>query len=248
MTDSSAVPVLYTNSHSTSSLYHSLYTDSCSIPSLYHSLYTDSHSTPSLYHSLYTNSHSTQSLYHSLYTDSHNTLSLYHLLYTDSHITQLLYHSLYTDSHNTPSLYHLLHNWSYHKYIAITPKTEHFTCFITLLNQLSSKWTVSLQRSFSVNLHWHYGNYAQSLQRRCIKICFVLWFWYSYWWGRTCWEMLHSAECEMLRCKCEWLQDFKFSIQLICDIYQGMWTIAGTRLADCIRLLAGTGMNICHEV
>jgi len=50
----------------------------------------------------------------------------------------------------------------------------------------------------------------------------VLCFWFSYWWGGwkvTCWEMLHSAECEILRCKCEWLQDFKFSIQLICNMY-----------------------------
>ena len=27
-----------------------------------------------------------------------------------------------------------------------------------------------------------------------------------------------------------------------------MWTFAVTRLADCIRLLACTGMNICHEI
>jgi len=26
--------------------------------------------------------------------------------------------------------------------------------------------------------------------------------------------MLHSAECEMLRCKCKWMQDFNF-LQLL---------------------------------
>jgi len=31
-------------------------------------------------------------------------------------------------------------------------------------------------------------------------------------------------------------------------IYQGMWTYTVTCCADCIRLLAGRGMNICHEV
>jgi len=30
-----------------------------------------------------------------------------------------------------------------------------------------------------------------------------------------CWEMLHSIEHEMIRCKCKCLQDFKFSIQFI---------------------------------
>ena len=29
-------------------------------------------------------------------------------------------------------------------------------------------------------------------------------------WKGMCCEMLHSAECELLRCKCKWLQDFKF--------------------------------------
>jgi hypothetical protein len=33
-----------------------------------------------------------------------------------------------------------------------------------------------------------------------------------------------------------------------CDIYQGMWIYAVTCRADCIRLLAGRGMNICHEI
>ena len=31
-------------------------------------------------------------------------------------------------------------------------------------------------------------------------------------WKGTCWEIMHSAEREMLRCKCEWLQAFEFSI------------------------------------
>ena len=33
-----------------------------------------------------------------------------------------------------------------------------------------------------------------------------------------------------------------------CDIYQGMWIYAVTCHADCIRLIAGRGMNICHEL
>ena len=33
-----------------------------------------------------------------------------------------------------------------------------------------------------------------------------------------------------------------------CNIYQGMWTFTVTRHADCIRLLPGSCMNICHEV
>jgi hypothetical protein len=32
------------------------------------------------------------------------------------------------------------------------------------------------------------------------------------------------------------------------EIQQRMWTFAVTCCADCIRLLAGGGMNICHEV
>jgi len=60
--------------------------------------------------------------------------------------------------------------------------------------------------------------------------------------------MLGSAEHEMLRCKCEWLQEFKFSIHLISDIYQGARVFAVMRHADCVTLLARGGMNICHEV
>ena len=57
---------------------------------------------------------------------------------------------------------------------------------ITLLNRLSSKCTVSLQLSVSVNLHGHYRNYAPSLRRRCIKIYIVLCSWYSYCGGSSC--------------------------------------------------------------
>jgi hypothetical protein len=92
----------------------------------------------------------------------------------------------------------------------------------TLLNWVPSKCTVSLQRSVSVTLPWHCGNYIPFLQRRCIKMCIVLCFGTVTDGGRwkgTCWEMLHSAECEMLRWKCEWLQAFEYLRQLICNIY-----------------------------
>ena len=60
-------------------------------------------------------------------------------------------------------------------------------------------------------------------------------------------EILRATEREMWR-SCEWQQAFKLARQLICDIYQGMWTFALTCFVDCIRLLAGGWMNICHKV
>ena len=44
----------------------------------------------------------------------------------------------------------------------------------TLLNRLSSRCTVSLQLLVSLNQDCHSGNYASTLQRRCIKMCIVL--------------------------------------------------------------------------
>jgi len=132
-----------------------------------------------------------------------------------------------------------------------------FSCLNTLLNWLSSKCTVSLQFLVSVNLQWQYGNYTP-LQRRCIEICVILWFWYSYLWGRlkgSCWEILYSTECGMWRCKYERpasLYTFKpinlRYIYIYIYIYQGMWTFAVIHHDDCIKLLAGRGIKICHEV
>ena len=63
-----------------------------------------------------------------------------------------------------------------------------FPVLNTLLNRLSSKYTVSLQLLVFVNLHCYSGNYAPSLQRGCIKICIVL----CFWWG--------TAVAQWLRC------------------------------------------------
>jgi hypothetical protein len=38
------------------------------------------------------------------------------------------------------------------------------------------------------------------------------------------------------------------SIVFICEIQRWMWKYDLTSRADCIRLLAGRGMNICHQV
>ena len=99
--------------------------------------------------------------------------------------TVLLSQFLYTDSHSTLSLCHSLHSWLCgHIYCDYTKTLDISVVLNTLLNRLSSKCTVSVQMLVSVNLHWHYGNYAPSVERRCIEICIVLCFWYSYWWGR----------------------------------------------------------------
>ena len=99
--------------------------------------------------------------------------------------TVLLSQFLYTNSHSTPSLYHSLHSWSCQQIYCDYTKTLDISLVLNaLLNQLSSKCTVSLQMWVSVNLLRHYGNYAPFLQRKCIEICIVLCFWYSYWWGR----------------------------------------------------------------
>jgi len=134
-------------------------------------------------------------------------------------------------------------------------KILHFFLVLNaLLNRLSSKCTVSLQFLVSVNLQWHYGNYAPTLQRRCIEICVILWFWYSYWWGRlkgSCWEILCSTECEMWRCKYVWPASlYTFKPINLRYIYIYIY-ISGNVNIYCDTpwwLLAGRGTKICHEV
>jgi hypothetical protein len=43
------------------------------------------------------------------------------------------------------------------------------------------------------------------------------------------------------------LQELSTLISCV-EIQQQMWTSAMTLCVDCIRLLAGRGINICHEV
>ena len=127
----------------------------------------------------------------------------------------------------------------------------------TLLNWLSSKYTVSLQLLVSVKPKLTFWQLSTDLTKEMYKNVYCAVFWYIYFWGGgvglggwkgTCWELLHSAECEMLIFKCEWLQAFKLSRQLICYIYQWMWPFAVTYRADCVRLLECRDMNMCHEV
>ena len=146
-------------------------------------LYTDSHSTPSLYRLFCCLSSCTPTVTaHRHCTDSSAVSVPVHRQsqQTVTVPTVLLSQFLYTDSH-----YDSLHSWScQHIYCDYTKTLDISLIWNTLQNRLSSKCTVSLQMLVSVNLHWHYGNYAPSVQRRCIEICIVLCFWYNYWLGR----------------------------------------------------------------